>query len=169
MQATLNIRQLLRQGGDALVGEADFCLAECDFLGFSVPDPVHLSWRAKPMGEVLDLEIALHAVIKADCVRCLVSFSREMLIEKSYDIRQEDLEGEYPEFPTTAEGFVDLETMAYEEVVLEVSPTLVCREDCPGLCTDCGNLADACTCSGKEARDPRWQALWHMLDDGTPE
>lgn len=165
MQDTLNIRLLLREQGDAAHGSAVFNFEQRDFLGFDVEGPVQVSWSAKPSGDAVRLDLTVQATIKAECVRCLNPFTRQETIEKTYDIRLEDLEGEYPEYPATLDGLLDLEEMAYGELVLEVTSVLVCGEDCEGLCAGCGQPAAQCTCEGKAPRDPRWQALWHLLDD----
>lgn len=165
MQDTLNIRQLLRQEGDAARGSATFNYEQRDFLGFAVEGPVALSWQAKPSGDAVRFDLTVEATIKADCVRCLKPFIHQEVIEKTYDIRLEDLEGEYPEYPATLDGLLDLEEMAYGELVLEVSSVLVCSEDCEGLCAECGQPRQSCTCGGEAQRDPRWQALWHLLDE----
>ena len=165
MQDSLNIRLLLREQGAAALGSAVYNFEQRDFLGFTVGGPVQVSWSAKPLGEAVRLDLTVQATVQADCVRCLNPFARQDIIEKTYDIRQEDLEGAYPEYPTTPDGLLDLEEMAYGELVLEATPLLVCSEDCEGLCAGCGQPVAQCTCKGEAQRDPRWQALWGLLED----
>ena len=55
---------------------------------------------------------------------------------------------------------LDLRPMVRELLLLEVPETPVCREDCAGLCPQCGvdrNATD-CDCTTTDA-DPRWDAL----------
>ncbi|MDA2959841.1 MAG: YceD family protein [Actinomycetota bacterium] len=67
---------------------------------------------------------------------------------------------------------LDLEPIVIEYAVLDLPPSPVCRDDCPGLCPGCGaELATtSCNCD-TEVRDDRWSALdelRHQLgtDDG---
>ncbi|MDL2214167.1 DUF177 domain-containing protein [Clostridia bacterium OttesenSCG-928-O13] len=159
MQDTLNIRWLLRQEGEAATGSAVFDFSNRDFLGFATTKPVELRWEAAPAGDAVRLHLWLKAEISGACVRCLEEFSTIQEIEKTYDIRMEDLEGEFPEYPAMLDGNLDLEEMAYGELVLEVSPILLCREDCEGLCSRCGQPKAHCGCAKGDTMDPRWQAL----------
>ena len=55
---------------------------------------------------------------------------------------------------------LDLRPMVRELILLEVPETPLCREDCAGLCPQCGvdrNTVD-CDCT-TAAPDPRWDAL----------
>ena len=55
---------------------------------------------------------------------------------------------------------LDLEPIVIEYAVLDLPPSPVCRDDCPGLCPGCGvELATmSCSCD-TEVRDDRWSAL----------
>jgi uncharacterized protein len=55
---------------------------------------------------------------------------------------------------------IDLRELAREQLLLEISVRVLCREDCKGLCPNCrANLNEqACACETKEI-DPRWSAL----------
>lgn len=170
---TLDVRRLLREA-QADEGETVFDLSDRDFMGFEVPGPVTLHWRAAPVGSAMRLNLAVDAVVQGDCVRCLEPFFHTEHIERQYDMAPEELVGEYPEYPTVADGVLDLAEMAYSELVMEVSPVMVCREDCGGLCETCGQPLDRCECGELEAakaaeekgeEDPRWDALRGLLDD----
>jgi uncharacterized protein len=61
---------------------------------------------------------------------------------------------------------LDLEPAFRDAVVLALPMSPLCREDCPGLCADCGvPLADAGPGHRhEEAADPRWAALKQFGD-----
>jgi uncharacterized protein len=62
--------------------------------------------------------------------------------------------------------FLDLEPALRDAVVLSLPLQPVCREDCPGLCSQCGaRLADDPEHQHDEV-DPRWAALTNVL--GSP-
>ena len=55
---------------------------------------------------------------------------------------------------------IDLEPVAREAVLLELPLAPLCREDCAGLCPECGAVLDEVRCGhGIDAADPRWSAL----------
>ena len=53
-----------------------------------------------------------------------------------------------------------LEDVLREQVLLALPLKIICRDDCKGLCPQCGkNLnQEQCSCAGP-AEDPRWEAL----------
>ena len=63
------------------------------------------------------------------------------------------------------DDLVDLEPLLRDAVVLALPFQPLCRDDCPGLCTECGaRLADDPDHAHEAAIDPRWAAL-AQLDD----
>jgi len=62
---------------------------------------------------------------------------------------------------------LDLEPVLRDAVVLALPMSPLCREDCPGLCVECGApLADAGPDHGHdEAPDPRWAGLQQFGKD----
>jgi uncharacterized protein len=86
--------------------------------------------------------------------------SREWLDE---DTEQDD-EERY-----LAGDLLDLEPVLRDAVVLALPMSPLCREDCPGLCAECGvPLADAGPGHRHdEAPDPRWAALKQLGDQPT--
>ena len=66
---------------------------------------------------------------------------------------------------------LDLEQAFRDAVVLALPMSPLCREDCPGLCVECGvPLADAGPGHRHEAApDPRWAALRQLDDQATKQ
>jgi uncharacterized protein len=58
---------------------------------------------------------------------------------------------------------IDLEPALRDEVVLILPTNPLCREDCPGLCPECGVRWDELPDDhSHEQVDPRWAALSDM-------
>lgn len=166
MPESLNVRRLIAQQAGTAQGSASFCFDERDFLGFKTVGPVLLFWQARPLNTALRLDISIEAALEGSCVRCLNTFRRQELVFKTYDIEPKDLLGEFAEYPIDKDGLLDLEELSYGELVIEVSPIFVCKEDCPGLCPLCGKVKNTCQCQSPAAKDPRWQALNALLKEG---
>jgi uncharacterized protein len=69
--------------------------------------------------------------------------------------------------PYVDHGLLDLHGWARDALALALPVQLLCREDCAGLCAECGvNLNDAGPDHGHErAPDPRWAALSKLRFD----
>jgi DUF177 domain-containing protein len=117
----------------------------------------------------------LVATVTSQCSRCLVQFTSERSLDvslvfrsgKGYDLREqredEDLDGE----TVLVEGpEIDIAEALAQEILLDLPIRALCREDCPGLCPDCGCLRESndCTCPDREAVDPRWEDLKKLKD-----
>jgi uncharacterized protein len=89
--------------------------------------------------------------------------SREWWFDESTE--QDDEE----EFYHLDGDLLDLEPALRDAVVLALPMSPLCREDCPGLCVECGvPLADAGPGHGHEnAPDPRWAGLKQFDDQAT--
>jgi uncharacterized protein len=133
-----------------------------DVIGVPVGSDVQLSVRLESVVEGVLASGTARASLRGECVRCL-------------DPVEGDLEAEYQElyvYPgreaddetSRLEGdLLDLEPVLRDAVVLALPLAPVCRDDCPGLCSECGaRLADN-PGHRHEAADARWAALRGMF------
>ncbi len=172
MSKTLHIHRLLREAGLDMFGEETFDLSGEDYLDYSVDKPVKLQWEAEIVGEYVRLHLCLFATLHSTCVRCLCDFDDELIVERTYDISVEDLQGDYPEYPRAKDGGLDLAELCYGEIVMEAPIQAVCnKDDCLSACTVCGGISGYCACTNEnddttiteQEQDPRWQALRDLL------
>jgi uncharacterized metal-binding protein YceD (DUF177 family) len=62
---------------------------------------------------------------------------------------------------------LDLRPLVRDALLLELPLAPLCREDCRGLCAQCGTDLNSGPCECEPARDPRWNALDALR--GAPE
>ncbi|MGP3981133.1 YceD family protein [Streptomyces sp. KR80] len=144
-----------------------------------------------PGGATVELDLRLESVVEGvlvtgtaqapltgECVRCLDPLEREletdfqeMFSYPDADDRSREAEsgggaedaGEEDLF-FLEDGLFDLEPVLRDAVVLALPLQPVCREDCPGLCPECGaRLADDPD-HHHDAVDTRWAALQGLAD-----
>ncbi|UAL28856.1 DUF177 domain-containing protein [Nocardioides rotundus] len=131
----------------------------------AVPEgsPVELDWRLEAVMDGVLVTGTATAALAGECVRCLepiedtisADFQELFLYEDDRSADEEDdevrrLEGD----------LLDLEPVLRDAVVLALPFQPLCREDCPGLCAECGaRLADDPDHAHEAAVDPRWAAL----------
>ncbi len=58
---------------------------------------------------------------------------------------------------------IDVDEIVKEQILLAVPTRMLCREDCKGICPECGvdRNTGECNCETKEI-DPRWAALKNL-------
>jgi len=145
----------------------------------SVPAPADLGIDVLRVreGEPVDIDLRLEAVLEGvlvtgsaradlsgECARCLepISDAIEVTFQELFVYDDDpDLSSEEDDEVSKLEGdLLDLEPLLRDAVVLALPFQPLCRDDCPGLCTECGaRLADDPDHAHEAAIDPRWASL----------
>ena len=105
------------------------------------------------------------AGLEGECARCLEPIDDELDVrfQELYvydDHAPADDDGQGDEVRRLEDDLLDLEPLLRDAVVLALPFQPLCREDCPGLCTECGaRLADDPDHAHEAAIDPRWAGL----------
>ncbi|KUN81996.1 hypothetical protein AQJ66_23380 [Streptomyces bungoensis] len=143
-----------------------------DVIGVPEGAPVELELRLESVMEGVLVTGTARARAEGECVRCLEPVGLELeadfqelfsypdaddrgrVIAEPGDDAEDDEDRYYLE-----DGLFDLEPLLRDAVVLALPMQPVCREDCPGLCSECGaRLADDPD-HHHDAVDIRWAAL----------
>jgi uncharacterized protein len=102
------------------------------------------------------------------CARCLVDLDRPFRIELQEIVGVEPDEDD-DAYPLTPESFIEPEPMLRDAVGVELPFAPLCRPDCRGLCSVCGENLNLNTCPGHEEIDHRWDALEGLLVEHTAD
>ena len=103
------------------------------------------------------------APLSGECARCLepLNATTEVSFQELYRYMPDDGEDKADEELFLDGDWLDLGPVFRDAVVLALPLSPLCREDCPGLCAECGvRLAEAGPGHGHgEDIDPRWGPL----------
>lgn len=129
-----------------------------------------------PEGADIELDLRLEAVMEGVlvsgtaratlagvCVRCLDDIEREITVDVqelyAYPGRvpAEDAEAEVER--VVEDDLIDLEPALRDALVLALPLAPRCRDDCPGLCSQCGARLEDDPEHRHETTDPRWAVL----------
>lgn len=124
-----------------------------------VRGPVRLS-RTK---EGILIQADLHAGAQDECYRCLEPVKRDMTIEieELYGVNEQV----DSDFVIHDDGILDLGELLRAEVLINSAHRVLCRQDCKGLCPECGANRNEgnCDCE-QEMIDPRLAELKKLLN-----
>lgn len=130
-------------------------------------------------GSVMDLDLRLEAVhegilvsgtvsveVTGECGRCLdpIAYDLEVDVQELFYYGDRDSsgsaagEGDDEQYRVEGES-LDLEPVLRDAVVTALPFQPVCREDCEGLCSECGARLEDDPGHHHEILDPRWAAL----------
>ncbi|HEX3558611.1 MAG TPA: DUF177 domain-containing protein [Pyrinomonadaceae bacterium] len=137
--------------------------------------PANVEGSASRKGEEIRLHGKINAEVEVLCDRCLaavrmpleVEFDAAFIPRESAALKAENVELLPEELGLAAyEGdAVDLDELAREQLLLALPSRRLCREECKGLCPECGADMNAGECScGRGEADPRWSALADWKD-----
>lgn len=117
----------------------------------------------------LYLKTAIRTSASFECDRCLDGFEQQLSIRYTmFYIYDEQESGKFPEDevqiinPDTV--YLELAEDVRQFVLLSVPLKLLCKEDCKGLCTNCGTNWNHASCDCKrELIDSRWSGLQNLM------
>ena len=113
------------------------------------------------------------ATVTGQCARCLDPLNDRLEVALTelfaYPDTATDGTTDPDEVSRVVDGLVDLEPVVRDAVLLALPQAPLCREDCLGLCPECGGKrAELGPDHRHETIDPRWAALKQRLR-GTEE
>jgi uncharacterized protein len=177
------MRQLGRQAGSSLTQTRTV----------PAPDDLRLELIGVPAGADIPLEVRFEAVsegvlvtgtaiapLAGECARCLAPLTSSVTVgfqelylytdsrHDKHDKHDEQEEQDAGELYHLDGDLLVLEPAFRDAVVLALPMSPLCREDCPGLCAECGaRLADTGPDHRHDAAvDPRWAALQQLSEQG---
>lgn len=117
------------------------------------------------LDQVLHVHGVLSATLHMSCARCLKPLSHEVHVDfderfKHTDDPELNVETEDEDIWYIGEDFVELTPYIEESFVINLPFSVLCKDDCKGLCQNCGaDLNEGeCGCN-REVIDPRLAAL----------
>jgi len=142
-----------------------------EVIGVPEGTDVELDLRLEAVMEGVLVSGTASAVAVGECIRCLdeVRLDLQVRISELFSYPENRVpEDDDEDRQEVEDDLINLEPALRDAVVSELPFQPVCREDCPGLCSECGaRLADDPD-HNHEVADPRWSALQGILTDGMP-
>jgi uncharacterized protein len=107
------------------------------------------------------MRIQFEALLEGPCMRCLGDASRRTPVD-AYEIDQPG-GGDELSSPYLVAGELDVHAWARDALLLALPAQIVCRDDCLGLCPECGvNLNDA---GPEHKHEAPAESPWAKLDE----
>lgn len=150
-----------------------------DVIGVPEGSPVVLDAQLTSMEDGVLARGRADVRIHGRCVRCLrdldedrtVAFDELYYLPRAAEARAADDDEEVEDLLLVGETDLDLEPALRDALVPALPFQPLCRQDCAGLCPQCGErLDDLPPDHHHEQLDPRWSALASLLPErGEPD
>ena len=99
------------------------------------------------------------------CGRCAETFSKSFTIDISHQLVNEINDDDNDMFLLVEDMQLDLDSLICEDIVLSLPYSFLCKDDCKGICVQCGKNLNEGPCDCKKEVDPRLSALLQLLDE----
>ncbi len=141
----IDIADAVRNTGEEFTAEYDGAFPGIEFLGerYDFPDGVHVTADWRHDGEGIIVTGRFEAETPVTCARCLADFTYMIGFRFAEYYKKQPEEGMY----AYQDEMIDLTPMLEDNVVVNLPTKLLCREDCKGLCSQCGADLNKGTCS----------------------
>lgn len=118
--------------------------------------PVRLD-ISKTTGGGFALRLRFEATLEGPCMRCLEPAERVMTV----DAREVDQPGGGDELrsPYVDGDELNLRAWVHDALTLDLEGQVLCRDDCAGLCAECGQNLNEHPHEHEKSIDPRWAKL----------
>ena len=151
--------------------ERDYAPDELDASAhaFTINEPPHITGRVRPSGKDFHVTGELKAVVATNCDRCLndlfipvhetfklvyVPADEARSPHGEHEVNAQELDVVY-----LVDDEFDVDQLIRDQLELALPTHLLCRQDCRGLCAQCGADLNQAECQCAAPIDPRWQAL----------
>ncbi|MCY3836832.1 MAG: DUF177 domain-containing protein [Anaerolineaceae bacterium] len=113
----------------------------------------------------------MHIPYQGECSRCLGGLSRvaQIDLEELFGIPGVLLRSGATEFFIREDGMLNLQPVLRAELMIDAENRVFCREDCAGLCPQCGQNLNEAACHCPPPSDPRWSSLAELLPNPTSQ
>ena len=169
LMSSFNLRQLRLRSGEQYRDEQEIALEPLEFGGqryLPVPEkvPAELTISRASTGSVFELRFA--ARLHGACQRCLSDAVVDVRIAaREYQATSPGTSDEL-RTPYVVDDRLDLSAWARDAVALSLPEQILCRDDCAGLCPECGKDLNAEPHEHEPpVPDSRWAALEALRAD----
>jgi uncharacterized protein len=153
----VNVADIQREISAAKEFEGELLLTDITWQGESLDfkGPLQIKGRIVNGGEVLVLTADVRSTVILQCGSCMESYEQNLDFSFEARLRMAS-EEETPDYFLYEGNEIDLSDIILEFLLLELPIQRRCREDCKGLCPECGtNLNhETCECSKQTENDP---------------
>lgn len=138
--------------------------------------PVEVRGSVRRSGAEVVVSGRLSSHVSVECDRCLkridlpisndfkVGYVTEQVYESSHAAELTADELDVSVFDGQS---IDIDELVKEQILLAVPDRALCRDDCKGICSNCGADLNEGSCSCEQVEiDPRWEALKRIKNNG---
>ena len=163
----LQLKEVFLNEGGRL--DVDYSLPMNDFEyngDYPFKSPVEISASAVNRASLVELKVKAVFDYTTRCDRCFEEIGKHLEFTFTHGLAAKLIDDENDDYIETADYTLELDEVVISDIILNLPSKMLCREDCRGICPDCGkNLNNGdCGCN-KTQIDSRLEILKQLIDD----
>ena len=171
MGMTVDLTSVFNNDGFSLPFDYEFSMS--DYFSADEENPfslIHAKGKIFNRTGIVYLSAQSEFTLTTACDRCASDIVRSMTVPSEHIlvIGNEDEAENEPDYDDNRLYIpsyqLNLDDLLAEDIWLSMPVTILCSDDCKGICPSCGTNLKEETCSGKKAVDPRLEALAKLLE-----
>ncbi|MDD2361546.1 MAG: DUF177 domain-containing protein [Oscillospiraceae bacterium] len=162
----LDLRQLFTGERDSLPVDCTLDFSELEYMNnHPFMHPVRVTGEVSVVADVVTLVAVADFIHEYKCDRCLAEVHKSVQMPIKHVLVTSHTQENDDELVAVENYLLPLDDLVREDLILNLPSKNLCREDCRGICPNCGKeLADSpCGCSPK-AIDPRLEILKQLTE-----
>lgn len=134
-----------------------------DVADVIVTGPLHVLGEIRNRNGIVTLQAEIQAKITLLCNRCAKEVVQSVQYPMQHTLVAQLNAEDTGEFLLLESMQLDLEELVREDFILSLPSKFLCKEDCKGICPQCGQDWNEGPCGCKKQIDPRLEALSQLL------
>jgi uncharacterized protein len=160
------LRNVFQNEGEVKQVNYELDIADIDVDGvYPFKTPLNITATASNRASLVDLQLVVKFGYTRNCDRCGEEFTNAMAMAFEHKLAQTLIDDGNDDYIETPDFKLELDETVISDVLLSLPQKNLCREDCKGLCQNCGqnlNYGD-CSCD-KQQVDSRLEILKQFID-----
>ncbi len=152
---------LFNGGIDYLPIDCEFDFSTEEFGGvFPFTTPVRIKGEVTNTAGIVTIDALSSFSMDVTCDRCADEITLDFEVPVIHGLVQSLNNDENDEYILVEDMQLDLRQLTLEDIYLALPGKLLCKDDCKGLCPQCGVNLNEGSCNCQKPIDPRWAGLF---------
>jgi uncharacterized protein len=127
--------------------------------------PVTVKGSVRNSAGVVEIRAEAVAQMQLFCDRCATEILQKLTVPVNHVLVTKLNDEDNDDFLVVGDMRFNLDPLVREDLLLELPTKVLCKDNCKGICPQCGKNLNDGPCSCEKPIDPRLEALRQLLDN----
>lgn len=160
------LESLFNGGIERIELDCSFDFSQIEYNGvFPFTTPVSLKGEITNKAGLVEIDAVACFDFTAPCDRCAAETAKTFRVPVKHGLVSSLNNEDNDDYILVENMELDTEQLTLEDIFLFLPSKYLCKEDCKGICAQCGTNLNEKSCECKKEIDPRLEALLTFFDE----